>query len=103
MPFNTNLPRRSTTMSPKEQAVLTLLARGYDAAEIARVLDVSRNYVYSLIRLLKARFSASTIAGVVSAAIDEGAIEPDGTCRDGEERTPDEEAESGDAKESDAA
>ncbi len=103
MPFNANLPRRSTTLSPKEQAVLTLLARGYDAAEIARVLDVSRNYVYSLIRLLKARFSASTIAGVVSVAIDEGFIAPDGTFRKEKESPTEAETESGESKEGDAA
>jgi DNA-binding CsgD family transcriptional regulator len=76
---NTNAPRRGADMSPKEQETLTLLARSYNAAEIADLLDVSANYIYSLIRLLKARFGASTIAGIVSAAILEGIIAPDGT------------------------
>ena len=95
-------------MSPREQAVLTLLARGYDAAEIATFLDISRNYVYTLIRLLKARFDASTIAGIVSGAIDEGFITPDGTFREDKETPPDEKAKSEDDEveddaESDAA
>ncbi len=96
MSNNTNLPRRSGGMSPKEQAVLTLLARSYDAAEIANLLDVSRNYVYALIRLLKARFGATTIAGVISSAIDEGKIEPDGTIHEEKQEPPDEEAKSED-------
>ena len=87
MSITTSAPRHSAAMSPKEQATLTLLARSYKAAEIANLLGVSPNYVYALIRLLKARFGASTVAGIVSGAIGEGTIAPDGTFLDENETT----------------
>ena len=84
MPIKTSVPRRGAALSPREQETLTLLARSYNAAEIADLLEVSANYVYSLIRLLKARFGVSTVGGIVSAAILEGVIAPDGTFLGGE-------------------
>jgi DNA-binding CsgD family transcriptional regulator len=66
-------------MSPKEKETLTLLARGYPSVEIADCLGVTPNYIYSLIRLLKARFGTRTNAGIVSHAIAEGIITADGT------------------------
>ncbi len=98
---NPNLPRRRAPLSPREQAVLTLLARGYDPAGMATVLGISRDYVYTLIRLLKARFGTSTHAGVVSGAIREGFITPDGTLREtpqDEDTPPEEKAESDDER-----
>ncbi len=90
MSITTSAPRHSAAMSPKEQATLTLLARSYKAAEIARLLGVSPNYVYALIRLLKARFGASTVAGIVSGAIGAGTIAPDGTFLDEQATSADE-------------
>ncbi len=96
MSITTSAPRHSAAMSPKEQATLTLLARSYRAAEIARLLGLSPNYVYALIRLLKARFGASTVAGIVSGAIGEGTIAPDGTFLGDNEASTDEAGQSKD-------
>ncbi len=79
MSTRTRLPRRGAEMSPKEKETLTLLARGYRSVEIADCLDVTPNYIYALIRLLKARFGARTNVGIVSYAIAEGIITADGT------------------------
>jgi DNA-binding CsgD family transcriptional regulator len=65
-------------MSQREATILIMLTRGASAGEIAVALRVTPNYVYSLIRLLKARFGAKTNAGIVSRAIAEGVITPDG-------------------------
>lgn len=55
-------------MSAKEQQVLLMLARGLRAREIARRLQVSPSYIYHLIRLLKARFDANTLIGMLNRA-----------------------------------
>lgn len=72
-------------MSPREREILVLLAQGYTVVQIAARLGLSANYVYTLIRLLKARFRASTNAQIVCSAIAEGIIAPDGTFLGGKE------------------
>lgn len=59
---------RSNEMSPREQETLMLLTQGLSPGEIADMLQVTPNYIYALIRLLKARFNARTAAGVVACA-----------------------------------
>ncbi len=71
-------------MSPREWQVLCRLARGLGATRIAEQLQVTRNYIYATLRLLRARFDADSIAGIVQEAIAEGIIDPDGK-RCGEE------------------
>ncbi|CAG1009358.1 hypothetical protein ANRL4_04029 [Anaerolineae bacterium] len=66
---------RSNEMSPKEQETLILLTQGLTPGEIADLLQVTPNYIYALIRLLKARFNARTAAGVVACALREGILE----------------------------
>ncbi len=68
-------------MSDKERETLLLLTRGCDVAEIAETLGITTNYVYSLIRLLKARFDAKTNTGIVVRAVEEGIVGIDGTWR----------------------
>ncbi len=70
-------------MSSREWQVLCRLARGLGATRIAEQLQVTRNYIYATLRLLKARFDADTIAGIVQQAIAEGIIDADGKrCRE---------------------
>lgn len=65
----------SREMSLKEQETLILLTHGFTPGEIAETLQVTPNYVYALIRLLKARFNTRTTAGVVVGALREGILE----------------------------
>lgn len=65
-------------MSDKEEQMLSLLARGGTTRQIADTIGISTHYVYYLSRLLKARFGVDTHAAVVSRAIAEGIISPDG-------------------------
>jgi DNA-binding CsgD family transcriptional regulator len=61
-------------MSPREWQVLCWLAHGYNATHIAARLKLTRNYIYSIVRLLKARFATETSVGIVSRAKEEGLI-----------------------------
>lgn len=65
-------------MSEKEELMLALLARGFTTQEIADIIGISTHYAYYLTKLLKARFAVSTQAALVSRAISEGIISPDG-------------------------
>jgi len=73
------MTRLGATMSDRERETLILLTRGCDVAEIADTLGVTANYVYTLIRLLRARFDAKTNAGIVVRAVEEGIVKIDGT------------------------
>ncbi len=66
--------RRAITLSEREHRVLALLAQGYKVAQIGAMIGISASYVYSLVRLLKARFGARTCAELVTRAIAEGVI-----------------------------
>jgi DNA-binding CsgD family transcriptional regulator len=62
-------------MPSRERETLLLLAGDKIPSEIAGALQVSKHYVYELIRLLKARLGARTTAGIIVQAIREGLIE----------------------------
>jgi DNA-binding CsgD family transcriptional regulator len=65
-------------MSEREKQTLVLLTQGYGAIDIAKTLNITPNYVYSMIKMLKARFDVTTINGIVARAIAEGAVTPEG-------------------------
>ncbi len=65
-------------LKEKEATVLCLLARGYTVEDMVGELHFSDDYVYTLIRSLKQRFHAKTVAAIVSRAIAGGIISPDG-------------------------
>ena len=66
-------------IKPIESQILSLLARGYNAHGIANTLHISQNYVYFLVRELRQRFLVSSNPALISRAIAEGVIQPDGT------------------------
>ena len=66
-------------LKPVEGEVLSMLARGYKVASMAQELNISRNYVYLLMRELRLRFLVASNAALVSRAIANGIIQPDGT------------------------
>lgn len=70
---------RAVNLSAKEHETLQLLAEGLNPQEIAVTLKVTTNYVYQIIRLLKARLDARTTAGMVGQAIREGLVQPQDT------------------------
>ena len=78
MPDRARGTRRGARMSNRERKTLMLIVRGYKAAAIAEQLGVTTNYVYAIARLLRARFDAKTNAELISQAIAEGVISPDG-------------------------
>ncbi|MCC7210005.1 MAG: helix-turn-helix transcriptional regulator [Anaerolineae bacterium] len=77
MTARTRLMPRGTHMSAKERQTLRLLEGGFKPLQIASKLDVTRSYIYSLIRMLRARFDAKTNAQMISRAIAEGIISAD--------------------------
>jgi len=68
-----------SNLKPIEQQVLSLLVRGHNATGIAEELHISRTYVYFLLRELRLRFLALSTPGLVSRAIEDGIVKPDGT------------------------
>src|SRR5258707_13305526 len=66
-------------IKPIESQILSLLARGYNAHGIANTLHISQNYVYFLVRELRHRLLVSSNPALISRAIAEGVIQPDGT------------------------
>ena len=69
----------ASELKPIEQQVLSLLVRGYNAHDMAEELHISRTYVYFLLRELRLRFVALSTPGLVSRAIEDGIVQPDGT------------------------
>jgi DNA-binding CsgD family transcriptional regulator len=76
------MSRFGANMSLREKETLVLLAKKKDAGEISDLLHLTPNYVYSVIRMLKIRFDAKTVIGVVLNAIAEGVITIDGELND---------------------
>ncbi len=74
MTKRTTATRRGVTLPEREHRVLALLAQGYKVMQIGAEIGISPSYVYSLVRLLKARFGARTSAELVTRAIAEGVI-----------------------------
>jgi DNA-binding CsgD family transcriptional regulator len=70
---------RLTGLKPIEGQVLSLLARGYNATRMAEELHISRQYVYFLMRELRLRFLVLSNPALVSRAIGDGILQPDGT------------------------
>ena len=70
---------RTIEIKPIENQVLSLLVRGYNAHTMAEELHISEAYVYYLIRELRQRFLVLSTPALVSRAIAEGVIRPDGT------------------------
>ncbi len=70
---------RITGLKPIEGQVLSLLARGYNASRMAEELNISRQYVYFLMRELRLRFLVLSNPALVSRAIGDGILQPDGT------------------------
>ncbi len=66
---------RQSTMSARERETLLMLAGDFGSEGVAETLGVTTHYVYDLVRLLKARLGARTIAGMVVQAIREGLID----------------------------
>ncbi len=66
---------RHSSMSSKEREMLLLLAGDFVPEEIAKSLAVTKHYVYDLVHLLKVRFGARTITGIVVQALREGLID----------------------------
>jgi DNA-binding CsgD family transcriptional regulator len=69
-------------MSAREKETLVLLTKGYGASDIAQMLNVSPNYIYSMVKMLKIRFDVNTSNGIVVRAIAEGIVTPEGALRD---------------------
>jgi len=65
-------------LTARERQVLALLVQGYGIDDMANTLFISRNYVYLLIRQLRARFLAKTNAAVVARALALGILSPEG-------------------------
>jgi DNA-binding CsgD family transcriptional regulator len=78
MPNRTRASRPGASMSEREKQTLVLLTKGQGAADIATTLNITPNYVYSMIKMLKARFDVTTINGIVARAIAEGVVTPEG-------------------------
>ncbi len=76
MPNRTRRPVDS--MSEREKQTLILLTKGHGATDIAQTLNITPNYVYSMIKMLKARFDVTTINGIVVQAIAEGVVTLEG-------------------------
>ena len=66
-------------IKPIEGHLISLLARGYKAPGIADELHISRAYAYFLMRELRQRFLVLSNPALISRAIEEGIIQPDGT------------------------
>lgn len=77
MTGRTRLMPRGTHISPRERETLRLIGGGLLPAEIASTLGVTSSYIYSLSRMLRARFDARTNAQMISRAIAEGIISAD--------------------------
>ncbi len=77
MTERTRLMPRGTRISARERQTLILVGGGLIAPEIASELDVTSSYIYSLTRMLRARFDAKTNAQMISRAIAEGIISAD--------------------------
>ncbi len=78
MPNRTRASRTGASMSEREKQTLVLLTKGQGATDIATILNITPNYVYSMIKMLKARFDVTTINGIVARAIAEGVVTPEG-------------------------
>ncbi len=65
-------------LKEKEGQILCLLVRGYTVDDMVAELHFSDDYVYFLIRSLKQHFHVKTPAAVVSHAIAQGIVSPDG-------------------------
>lgn len=78
MPRHTRINRSGASMSEREKQTLVLLTKGQGAIDIAQTLNITPNYVYSMIKMLKARFDVTTINGIVARAIVEGVVTPEG-------------------------
>ncbi|MHB8628878.1 MAG: LuxR C-terminal-related transcriptional regulator [Aggregatilineales bacterium] len=57
-----------------EKSVLVLLVQGYPPRQIARQLTLSKDYVYTLLRRLRAAFHTQTNAGLVTCALASGLL-----------------------------
>jgi DNA-binding CsgD family transcriptional regulator len=66
---------RQSNMSARERETLLMLAGDFGSEGVADALGVTTHYVYDLVRLLKARLGAHTIAGMVVQALREGLID----------------------------
>lgn len=60
--------------SSTEKSVLVLLVQGYPPRKIARQLMLSKDYIYTLLRRLRAAFHTQTNAGLVTCALASGLI-----------------------------
>ncbi len=80
--------RQPTEFTARERDILSLLAQGHNAIEIAADLNITTNYIYTIIRLLKARFNVKTCAGIISRAISEGIIDGEGVFLQGRQEQP---------------
>jgi two-component system nitrate/nitrite response regulator NarL len=63
-----------TPLSPRERAVLRLIAHGYTGPEIAKKLHVSPTTVKTQLRIARARLGARTTAHAVGVAVSLDAI-----------------------------
>ncbi len=69
---------RMTDLTEKERRILSMLVLDYGIDGMANDLCISRNYVYLLIRQLRARFLVKTNIALVVRALAMGLISPDG-------------------------
>src|SRR5258708_14102783 len=70
---------RMLGIKPLESQVLSLLVRGNSVPYIAGELHISPGYVYFLMRELRLRFLVGSTVALVSRAIADAIIRPDGT------------------------
>src|SRR5260370_41868747 len=61
-------------LTPNEKRVLVLLVQGSPPREIAKQLIVSRDYIYVVLRRLRAVFHTRTNAGIVTCALAWGMV-----------------------------
>ena len=72
------MPSRRPILTEKDLKILGLVIQGSKVNEIATELHLSPHYVYFLLRLMRLQFWSKTNAELVTQAIAQGVISPDG-------------------------
>jgi DNA-binding NarL/FixJ family response regulator len=65
-------------LTPREQEVLRLIAKGYKLAEVARMLELSRYTVGDYVKALYRKLNITTRAEATMEAARRGIVAPEG-------------------------
>jgi DNA-binding NarL/FixJ family response regulator len=68
----------SVALTPREQEVLRLIAKGYKLAEVARILELSRHTVGDYVKALYRKLNITTRAEATMEAARRGIVAPEG-------------------------